>query len=125
MGYAKYFNERYKRSGALFQGRYKSIPVVKEQHFIYLPYYIHLNPLDLVTPEWRDKKLFNTKKAIKFLENYRWSSHMDYLGKKNFPSVTQRDFLTQFFETPHQYEKNIQWWLENIELETVQEVTLE
>ena len=46
MGYAKYFNEKYRRSGALFQGRYKSVTVSNEAHFIYLPYYIHLNPLD-------------------------------------------------------------------------------
>lgn len=125
MGYAKYFNEKYDRSGALFQGRYKSVPVTREQHFIYLPYYIHLNPLDLVTPEWRDKKMRDSKKAMQFLEKYCWSSHLDYLGKKNFPSVTQRDFLTQFFETPQQYEKNIRWWLENLELETVKDVMLE
>lgn len=125
MGYAKYFNEKYERSGALFEGKYKSVPVTREAHFIYLPYYIHCNPLDMITPEWRDKKMFDSKKAITFLENYRWSSHLDYLNKKNFPSVTQREFLTQFFENPQQYEKNIQWWLKNLEMETVQDVILE
>jgi len=27
------------------------------------------------------------------LEDYKWSSYPDYVGKKNFPSVTKRDFL--------------------------------
>jgi len=125
MGYAKYFNEKYRRSGALFQGRYKSIAVVNEAHFIYLPYYIHLNPLDLVTPEWRELRLKNYKKAITFLENYRWSSHLDYAGKKNFPSVTQRDFLTECFGAPDQYQKNIREWLKNLTLESILPLTLE
>ena len=63
MGYAKYFNEKYKRSGALFQGKYKSVMVKKESHFIYLLYYIHLNPLDLNSPEWRMGKLNNLDRS--------------------------------------------------------------
>lgn len=74
IGYAKYFNEKYKRSGALFEGRYKSVLVVDKSHFIHLPYYIHLNPLDLKFPEWRNREIKNYKEAMKFLENYRWSS---------------------------------------------------
>jgi len=42
---------------------------------------------------------------LEFLENYRWSSFLDYIGKKNFPSVTQREFLNEFFEGPKQYKK--------------------
>ena len=37
MGYALYFNEKYERNGALFQGRYKSVPVLNETHFIHIP----------------------------------------------------------------------------------------
>lgn len=74
MGYAKYFNQKYERKGALFEGRYKSILVKNDAHFIYLPYYIHLNPLDLIMPGWRKNKIYDYKKAIQFLENYRWSS---------------------------------------------------
>ncbi|MEK7566700.1 MAG: transposase [Patescibacteria group bacterium] len=92
-GYAKYFNEKYKRTGALFEGRYKRILIENDAHFDYILYYIHLNPLDLITPEWRDKKLNNFRKAMKFLDSYRWSSYLDYTGEKNFPSVTQRDFF--------------------------------
>ena len=53
-GYAKYFNTRYERSGALFQGKYKRVVIEGEAHFIHLPYYIHFNPLDLIAPEWRE-----------------------------------------------------------------------
>ena len=125
MGYAKYFNEKYKRSGTLFQGRYKSVTVTNERHFIYLPYYIHLNPLDLITPEWREQTLQDPKKAIKFLETYRWSSHLDYAGQKNFPSITQRDFLTECFGGPARYKQNLEQRIYDLNINDIQHLTLE
>lgn len=125
IGYAKYFNEKYQRNGTLFQGRFKAVHVTNEAHFIHLPYYIHCNPLDLCAPEWRERKLKNHTTALKFLENYRWSSHLDYLGKKNFPSVTQREFLLEFFGGTTGYENAFIRWLKNLKLENFREVTLE
>ena len=93
VGYANYFNQKYKRSGTLFQGRYKLVLVSSESHFVHLPYYIHFNPLDLTMPEWRKGEIQNYQKAVEILNSFRWSSHLDYIGKKNFPSVTQREFL--------------------------------
>jgi len=114
MGYAKYFNDRYERKGALFESRYKRILVEKDSHFIHLPYYIHLNPLDLVAREWRERKLGNYNKAMKFLGSYRWSSHLDYLGRNNFPSVTQREIILEFFGGSKNYEKGIKRWLKEL-----------
>mgnify|MGYP001592290554 FL=1 len=125
IGYAKYFNQKYERVGALFQGRYKSIHIQNDSHFIHLPYYIHLNPLDLKFPEWRGGEIKNYKGAIKFLENYRWSSFLDYIGKKNFPSITQRDLLLEFFEGPENYKKETIKWLKEMDLKNIKEATLE
>ena len=124
-GYTNYFNKKYKRVGSLFQGRFKAVLVEEEAHFIHLPYYIHLNPLDLKFPEWRNKEIRNYKEVMKFLENYRWSSFLDYLGKKNFPSVTQREFLNEFFGGLKQYKKDITKWLKEIDLEEIKEIILE
>jgi putative transposase len=124
-GYSRYFNRRHKRKGSLFESKYKSIPITQESHFIHLPYYIHLNPLDLVSPEWRDRKLKDRKKAQDFLEQYRWSSHLDYAGKKNFPSVTQRETLTEFFEGHKSYKKDIDNWLKSVDLKDMKEEMLE
>lgn len=44
-GYAVYFNRRHKRSGHLFQNRYKSFVVEEESYLLELIRYIHLNPL--------------------------------------------------------------------------------
>jgi putative transposase len=125
MGYAKYFNQKYKRQGTLFESRYKSVPVKSHAHFVHLPYYIHLNPLDLAYPEWREKKIKSVTKALRHLEKYRWSSHLDYLGKKNFPSVTRRDFLTELFGGPENYRNSIRDWLQGLDLEAIREVSLE
>lgn len=125
MGYAKYFNGKYERSGALFEGRYKSVVVTSEAHFVHLPYYIHFNPLDLAYPEWRNRKISNYKDAIAHLESYRWSSHLDYLGKKNFPSVTNREFLSQFFGGAEGYRDAIYKWLRELEYESIRALSLE
>ena len=107
MGYAKYFNEKYERSGALWQGKYKKKLIEKDAHFLYIPYYIHLNALDLSMPEWRDGKVKNISKALNKLREYRWSSHLDYLGEPNFPSITEREFLASTIGTSARYEKEI------------------
>ena len=124
-GYTNYFNKKYERSGVLFQGKFKSIMVEEEKHFLHLPYYIHCNPLDLVMPEWREKEIKDHKKAMQYLENYRWSSFPDYIGKKNFPSVTQREFLTEFFGNPEQYKKDVEKWLKEMALEDLNDIVLD
>ncbi|MFC1734209.1 transposase [candidate division KSB1 bacterium] len=124
-GYAKYFNEKYERTGALFQGKYKSVLVDTDAHFLHIPYYIHFNPLDIEMYEWRERglKTFNT--AQKYLQKYRWSSHLDYLGIKNFPSVTQRDVLLDFFEGEKGYVKSSVKMLKDFSVEDIQDITLE
>ena len=89
VGYANYFNERYARSGALFQGRTKKVLVEREVHFLYILHYLHLNPLDYHTDtrSWREGALSNSRKALQYLNAYRWSSYLDYVGEKNFPSI--------------------------------------
>lgn len=93
MGYSKFFNEKYKRVGALWQGKYKKIPVTRDAHFLYIPYYIHLNPLDLSMPEWREGRIQDAHAALEWLERYRWSSYADYIGRKNFPSLIERSAI--------------------------------
>ncbi|MDD2657770.1 MAG: transposase [Candidatus Pacebacteria bacterium] len=87
MGYAKYFNEKYDRTGVLWQGTFKKILIQRDAHFKYIPYYIHLNPLDLTHPQWRSGNLYNPESALDSLRKYRWSSYLDYNGVRNFPSL--------------------------------------
>jgi len=122
MGYAKYFNDKYQRSGALWQGRYKKILIERDAHFLYIPYYIHLNALDFSMPEWREGKVKNTEKALEYLRNYRWSSHLDYLGEKNFSSLTERKFLAGSIGTKSHYEKEITHIISDTDIATRSEM---
>ena len=107
MGYSKYFNDKYERSGVLWQGIFKKIHVTRDAHFMYIPYYIHLNPLDFIHPEWRAGAIKNPGQALAFLREYRWSSHLDYLGVKNFPSVIYPVQLAGVLGNRSQYEREI------------------
>lgn len=126
-GYSMYFNEKNQRVGGLFQGRFKAVLVDNESYFIYLPYYIHSNPLDLIMPEWKEKGIRDWKKASHFLESYRWSSYLDYIDKKNFPSVISKGYLNELWGTSNQYRSDMQSWLRDIntEIEKIQHFTLE
>lgn len=64
--YTTYFNKKYNRVGHLFQGRYKSIIVDKENYLLELIRYIHLNPV--------------RAGIVERPEDYKWSSHKKYLG---------------------------------------------
>lgn len=125
VGYAMFFNLKYKRVGSLFQGRFKAKILEREPHFLYLPYYIHLNPLDLVMPSWREKKVKNMESAMRFLDTYRWSSHLDYAGKKNFPSVIASGFLREFLGDPREYRRSVKEWLVHLGLEEIGNLTFD
>ncbi|MEA3437329.1 MAG: transposase [Thermodesulfobacteriota bacterium] len=66
--YTTYYNVKRKKSGHLFQGRYKSIVVDKDNYFLELSRYIHLNPV--------------RAKIVKRPEEYKWSSYNGYMRKK-------------------------------------------
>lgn len=125
MGYSKYFNLKYQRTGTLFEGRYKPILVKKEAHFMHLPYYIHCNPLDLITPGWRRRKIKDSLSALRFLESYRWSSHLDYLGQTNFPSVIDTTLFLGFFGGTAGYKNDIEQWLKDMDLGNLNAASLE
>ena len=104
-GYVKYFNIKHQRVGTLFQGKFKSVLIDNESQFTYIPFYIHLNPLDLHCSGWQSKGIGNPKKAIDFLSNYKWSSHANYTGKSDFSLVLQKNFLKGYFGGTPEYAK--------------------
>ena len=124
-GYTNFFNQKYERVGSLFQGPYKIISVTNDSHLLYLPYYVHLNPLDLVQPEWRDGIIKDIEKATQYLEDYRWSSLPDYWGIKNYPSVTQRGFLENILGPVQEQKRALFDWIKRNELENIEHLALE
>lgn len=111
--YTGYFNEKYKRKGigSLFQGRFKALHVENDRQLTALIAYIFTNPVELIEKNWKENGTKDPQEAIKFLKTYRWSSFLDYIGVSNFPSVTKRDFITEFFGGPEKIKEFIKSWI--------------
>jgi len=97
-GYGGYFNRKYNRKGYVFQNRFSDVRIKNNKQLKIVFVYIHTNPIALIEPHWKENGIENPKKAIKFLENYKWSSYSDYIGKKNFPSVTERTLILRIMK---------------------------
>ncbi|MGR3318614.1 MAG: transposase [Candidatus Anammoxibacter sp.] len=67
--YSIYYNLKHRRSGHLFQGRFKGITVEDESYWIDLSLYIHLNPV--------------RAGIVEDVSKYKWSSYHDYISLKN------------------------------------------
>jgi len=115
VGYANYFNLKHERVGGLFQGRFKSVLIQRDSQFSYIPYYIHLNPLDLIMPDWRENSISKPMEAVDFLNSFKWSSHLDYLDKPNFPLVSQRELLNEYFGGSADYKKDFNAFIKDLD----------
>lgn len=79
-GYSMYFNKKYKRTGALFQGMFKSQHASNDEYLKYLYAYIHLNPVKLIDKDWKEQGSKDAGKAYDFAASFQYSSLPDYLG---------------------------------------------
>lgn len=110
--YTMYFNKRHARSGALFQGRFKSQYVDGDGYLKYLLSYLHLNPVKLIESKWKETGIQDKKRAKLFLQSYRASSYLDYAGDDRAEkSILNKDSLPNYFETRADFEKHINDWL--------------
>ncbi len=124
IGYVNYFNLKHERVGTLFQGKFKSVLISNDSQFLYIPHYIHLNPLDLIFPDWREKKAINKKQAITFLNNYEWSSYHDHMGGNNFDIVLNKDLIAEYFGEGG-YKKDFNTFIGDFDFENISDLTLE
>ena len=85
--YAKYFNTRTKRSGALFQAMFKCVRMESDEQYLHVSRYIHLNPYTSFLV-----------KDIAFLKDYLWSSYASYMETRTHTFVTT-DFIKGHFAT--------------------------
>jgi len=69
-GYVVNFNLRHKRTGHLFQNRYKSIICEDDPYLLELTRYIHLNPVRA-----------GMVGGLEELNHYRWAGHSAILGR--------------------------------------------
>ncbi len=69
ISYTKAINQRFSRTGSVFQGAFKSKPVEKNEVLLHLSKYIHLNPLKA--------------NLVKQLEDWPFSSYPEYIGTRD------------------------------------------
>lgn len=110
--HSKYFNIKYDRSGSLFQGKSKSEHANNDRYLKYLFAYIHLNPVKLIEPKWKEKEIQNSDKIIKFLEEYKYSSYCDYVrNEREEERILDKVEFPEYFNNPKSYIQELKDWL--------------
>ena len=72
--YVQYFNRRHRRTGTLWEGRFRSCLVLDERYFLICHRYIELNPV--------------RARMVETPADYRWSSHQANAFGRNSPLIT-------------------------------------
>lgn len=84
--YVRYFNDSQKRSGTLWEGRYKSTLIQSERYLLACMVYIDLNPVRAgLVAQARD---------------YPWSSHGHYTGQRIDKRITPHALVWELGNTP-------------------------
>jgi REP element-mobilizing transposase RayT len=91
-GYTQAINQRYQRSGTLFQGRAKSIDVQNEPYALHLCRYIHLNPV--------------VAGLVSRPEQWVYSNYLEWTGKRN-GTLIDTDFVSLYAPSQREYESFI------------------
>jgi putative transposase len=89
VSYAVYFNKKKKRSGHLFQGRFKAVLISADEYLKILSRYIHLNPV--------------RAQIVSRPHEYKWSSYNALTGTTESPAWLATDYLLSYF---HKTRKN-------------------
>ena len=85
--YSMYFNQKYDLSGSVFEGIYKSVPVISDPQLIQLLKYVLRNPIEasLVSP--------------KDILTYQWSSVKNYLDNTNYGIISDDRLPEELFNS--------------------------
>ena len=84
--YVPYYNQKYDRSGALWQGRYKTSVLDPEQYFMLCSRYLEMVPVAAgMAAQARD---------------YPWSSHAHHIGVRPDPVITDHALYWALGNTP-------------------------
>ena len=110
--YSMYYNTKYKRVGALFEGRFRSEHLYNDNYLKYMFSYIHLNPLKLIESDWKNHRIKNKSRALRFLEEYKLSSYADYGGEERSEGlIINVDDFPKYFPTKQDFHKEILDWI--------------
>jgi putative transposase len=97
--YTTYTNIKRKRSGHLFQGRYKAIVVDKESYLLELSRYLHLNPV--------------RAKMVEKPEEYPYSSYASFISANPESMINVGAILGMFSKSEKRARKRYQAFVED------------
>lgn len=110
-GYTMFFNKRWSHSGVIFESTFKAKIIENDDYLIHLSRYIHLNPLEIIEPHWKEEGIKDTEKTKKFLAEYRWSSYPFYIKKLN-SEIIPIEPIEKILQRVSNYEKFVLNWTE-------------
>ncbi len=84
--YVRYFNDRYQRTGTLWEGRYRSTIIESERYLLTCMTYLDLNPV--------------RAGMVAHAQDYPWSSHAHYIGQRTDRLITPHALLWNMGNTP-------------------------
>lgn len=111
-GYSMYFNKKYDRNGALFQGRFKAEHANTDEYLKYLYAYIHLNPVKLIDKDWKERGTKDAAKSYDFAASFQYSSLTDYLGSaREEKAIINPAPFPEYFSTTSDIKSELFEWL--------------
>jgi len=96
-GYTMYFNIKYRRTGALFAGVFKSRHIHNDEYLKTALPYILLNPCSLLDPRWKSGKA-NIASVQRELLRYPYSSAPDFFDEKRIENKLLTTDWSDYFD---------------------------
>ena len=110
--YVMYYNIKYEKTGGLFEGKFKSEHLDTDLYLKYIFSYIHLNPLKLIQKNWKEAGIKNQKTALNYLDNYTYSSYLDFKGiERKENAILDRKVYPNYFPSTKNFEREILDWI--------------
>jgi len=110
--YSMYFNNKYDRTGALFEGKFKAELATDDIYLKYLFSYIHLNPIKLIQSDWKERGIENVNATTTYLNGYRFSSFLDYAGEERKESlILDKSMFPPYFNTSKEFQSELFEWI--------------
>jgi putative transposase len=110
-GYSMYFNKKFERSGALFESRFKARHANSDEYLKYLFSYIHLNPVKLMQPDWKEIGIQDIASTRAYLDEYAYSSLADYVGNREESKILDKSKFPEYFSTKQEIDRELIEWL--------------
>ncbi|MEK7119742.1 MAG: transposase [Patescibacteria group bacterium] len=92
--FTMYFNKKYERVGAVFQGRFKAKLIETDEYLLHVSRYIHINPIEILRAQGRA--------LSSQLETYPWSSYGEYVNSRSDRLCDPKIILDYFSKSPLQ-----------------------